>query len=132
MCQASREKGESLIRWGQTLWGRARWRMWGQSPHQSSTESLGNTRRSFQARKDQTTGTRITAQQQVQTNSLGANSILPSQGKHQQHPAHPTSEFSRSGPRESIFSLSLKNSASHDSIPNPHTISKRFLKRGSK
>lgn len=132
MCQASREKGESLVRWGQTLWGRARWRMWGQSPSQSSAESSESTRRSFQARKDQTTGTRITAQQQVQTNSLGANSIFPSQGKHRQHPAHPNSEFSRSGPRDSISSLSLKNSASHDSIPNPNTISKRFFKRGSR
>lgn len=129
MCQASREKGESLVRWGQTLWGRARWRMWGQSPSQSRTESSGNTRRSFQARKDQTTGTRITAQQQVHENSLGADSVSPSQVKHRQHPDHSPSEIQQGWTQGARLLSVSEESDSHDSIPDPNIISRSFEKR---
>lgn len=129
MCQASREKGESLVRWGRTLWGRARWRMWGQSPRQSSTESSGNTRRSFQARKDQTAGTRITAQQQVHTNRLGADSVSSSQVKHRQCADHPPSETQQEWTAGAQLLSVSEESDSRDSIPDPNTISRRFFKK---
>lgn len=129
MCQASREKGESLVRWGRMLWRRSRWRMWGQSPRQSSTESSRNTRRSFQARKDKTTGTRITAPQQVHTNRLGADPVSPSQARHQQYPDHPASEVLQAWTLGAHPLSASEESASHDSLPDSNTIAKRGFKK---